>query len=308
MFRMMAETVEEGLQVIDKFRQRFEAGAQRGQLHQSVYQEMQRLRNQLHKQVTTYKRAPKQSPFVTFAEQAEALDAAEKLFDAFWHWTPARDKTTGLLDETTAASFSDLCCRKGAVVWSLLRLSEILDEVTIGGSAAKAPPATPAAAKPPADPSKPTTIPELVNYIQTFKTALERADEQKSVALHVLQFREVVSSIGFNLPDDLKDCLQEIWDKGKDDPPLFGWHRRQMVARLEKALFLLTPATLTPRKPNPRDKFCYDQRSKGRSLKEILAAVNKRTKWEPIDTVQGVSAAAKRHAKANELPWPVNRR
>ena len=60
------------------------------------------------------------------------------------------------------------------------------------------------------------------------------------------------------------------------------------------------------RKVNPRDKYCYEQMAKGRSLKEIMAAVNKRKVWEPIATVQGISAAARRYANANVLPWPLN--
>jgi hypothetical protein len=57
-----------------------------------------------------------------------------------------------------------------------------------------------------------------------------------------------------------------------------------------------------------RDKFCYEQRRKGRSLKDIMAAVNKRRSWEPIATPQGVSQAAKRYALAKKLPWPLNTR
>lgn len=30
--------------------------------------------------------------------------------------------------------------------------------------------------------------------------------------------------------------------------------------------------------------------------------------WEPLETVQAVSQAAKRHANKHGLPWPINRR
>jgi hypothetical protein len=57
-------------------------------------------------------------------------------------------------------------------------------------------------------------------------------------------------------------------------------------------------------KANPRDKFCYEQRVKRIPLKTIMQKVNKRKGWEPLETVQGVSQAAKRHAQAQGLTWP----
>jgi hypothetical protein len=60
-----------------------------------------------------------------------------------------------------------------------------------------------------------------------------------------------------------------------------------------------------PAKPNPRDKYCYERMKKGDSLKKIMATVNNRRRWYPLDTIQGVSQAAKRHAQNHGLKWPV---
>jgi hypothetical protein len=56
--------------------------------------------------------------------------------------------------------------------------------------------------------------------------------------------------------------------------------------------------------PNPRDKYCYERRRKGDSLKAIMTAVNRREGWEPLATVQGVHNAIKRYAEQRGLEFP----
>ncbi len=137
-FRAIEETITEGLQIIDKYRQRFDAGEQRGQFAPSIHQELQPLYAQLYRQVAICKRVAKEHPFATIAKQADALDETEKLFEAFRYWTPARDGTTGGLEDSTAASFSDLCFRTDKVARSLLKLADILDKPLTDSAADKA--------------------------------------------------------------------------------------------------------------------------------------------------------------------------
>jgi hypothetical protein len=61
------------------------------------------------------------------------------------------------------------------------------------------------------------------------------------------------------------------------------------------------------RSPNEeRDRFCYEQKCAGMSWKGIRQAVNGRPDWEPIDTDQGLSQAAKRYAERHNKPWPIS--
>lgn len=60
--------------------------------------------------------------------------------------------------------------------------------------------------------------------------------------------------------------------------------------------------------PDPRNKYCYDCRAAGQSLQAIKNAVNARDdEWEPIDSLQGISQAAKRYAELFNKPWPIKR-
>jgi hypothetical protein len=78
-------------------------------------------------------------------------------------------------------------------------------------------------------------------------------------------------------------------------------HTAGIVTELEQQQASLRPAS----KMNPRDKYCYERMKKGDLLKAIMAAVNRRKGWEPLETVQGVSQAAKRHARKHGLKWPL---
>lgn len=61
------------------------------------------------------------------------------------------------------------------------------------------------------------------------------------------------------------------------------------------------------KKPNRRDKYCYERMAAGDSLKGIREAVNARQAWDSLDTDQGVSEAAKRYATIHGKRWPVER-
>jgi hypothetical protein len=57
---------------------------------------------------------------------------------------------------------------------------------------------------------------------------------------------------------------------------------------------------------DPRDKFIYEQMEKGKNLTWIKNRVNRKKSWQHLDTDQAVSAAARRYALRNALPWPIN--
>lgn len=59
---------------------------------------------------------------------------------------------------------------------------------------------------------------------------------------------------------------------------------------------------------NVRDKFCYDQMHKGTERKTIRKRIKDKTKWNQLATDQAVTAAAKRYAERNNLPWPIDRK
>lgn len=70
----------------------------------------------------------------------------------------------------------------------------------------------------------------------------------------------------------------------------------------EKAKAAIPPAT----NPNDaRDKFCYDKMASGKTRAWIRNHLS--TSWEPLNSEQGVSAAAKRYAERRSLPWPIQR-
>jgi hypothetical protein len=78
-------------------------------------------------------------------------------------------------------------------------------------------------------------------------------------------------------------------------------HTEMIVSELER----LRSSLRAPAKVNPRDKYCYERMKKGDLLKAIMDAVNERSQWDPLATVQGVSQAAKRHAENHGLKWPL---
>jgi hypothetical protein len=74
---------------------------------------------------------------------------------------------------------------------------------------------------------------------------------------------------------------------------------RDAVERLKQALGVRSGNVI------PRDKYIYERMKKGDSLKKIMEDVNRRRRWEPLTTTQGVSQAAKRHAEKHGLTWPL---
>jgi hypothetical protein len=78
-------------------------------------------------------------------------------------------------------------------------------------------------------------------------------------------------------------------------------HTEMIVSELERQRTTLRSRA----RMNPRDKYCYERMRKGDSLQQIMEAVNRRRRWEPLLTIQGVSQAAKRHALSQGQPWPL---
>ena len=62
---------------------------------------------------------------------------------------------------------------------------------------------------------------------------------------------------------------------------------------------------LNKKNPNQaRDKWLYDQYSKGTPLKQIVTALKDRPQWNRISSEAGIGQAAQRYAKENRLPVP----
>ena len=73
------------------------------------------------------------------------------------------------------------------------------------------------------------------------------------------------------------------------------------------------PSQTAAPKENPndkRDEFAYTSLKAGKSLQVIKNKINNRRAWQPLESLQGVSAAAKRYALRQRppLPWPVVQR
>ncbi len=56
-----------------------------------------------------------------------------------------------------------------------------------------------------------------------------------------------------------------------------------------------------------RDAWIYKQCMKGTAYKVIILSLKEKPRWTPIDSVQGIRAAAQRHADADGLPPPPKR-
>ena len=54
-----------------------------------------------------------------------------------------------------------------------------------------------------------------------------------------------------------------------------------------------------------RDRYCYTQLKAGKALKEIQTGVNRQQGWDPLETPQAVSQAAKRYAQRHGKKWPI---
>ena len=83
------------------------------------------------------------------------------------------------------------------------------------------------------------------------------------------------------------------------------------VHRLTSVLERLLDDAAAPSAANTpdaaRNAFIYDQLSTGKTLQVVLNAVNANEEWSPLETIQAVSAAAKRHAERHGRAWPITR-
>jgi hypothetical protein len=61
------------------------------------------------------------------------------------------------------------------------------------------------------------------------------------------------------------------------------------------------------RETESRDRFIYNECTKGTKLNVIIGEVGKRQNWTPIRSKQGIQAAAKRYATRHSLPPPPRR-
>jgi hypothetical protein len=60
--------------------------------------------------------------------------------------------------------------------------------------------------------------------------------------------------------------------------------------------------------PNDRrDRFIYVKLKKGKTRAWIKNRLAERRTWEPLESEQGISAAARRYAQRHDLPWPIKR-
>jgi hypothetical protein len=112
------------------------------------------------------------------------------------------------------------------------------------------------------------------------------------------------------LPRGLALLLRKVWDRISNDlrdprPRFFGTGLGEWELLLGDVLRLVGEAMTSPKK-DPRNKYIYRQMVRGVPLKTIRTRVNDNTAWDPLDTVAGVSQAAKRYARQNGLRWPVH--
>jgi len=54
-----------------------------------------------------------------------------------------------------------------------------------------------------------------------------------------------------------------------------------------------------------RDQYCYEQKRAGKTWREIQRVVNGTPRWEPLESEQGVSQAARRYAERHNRKWPI---
>src|SRR5262249_21857331 len=86
---------------------------------------------------------------------------------------------------------------------------------------------------------------------------------------------------------------------------LRGWLHQATSDSREKSQ--TSTEVVLPNANDRRDKFICESMAKGKTRAVIRNEVNKRKSWETLDSEQAVSAAAKRYANRQGLPWPINR-
>jgi hypothetical protein len=105
------------------------------------------------------------------------------------------------------------------------------------------------------------------------------------------------------LPVPQRAKLSELWQL-----PHYVWHRRdlydQLLLFVDETIELLKPRRREAHN-EARNRYCYNQLRAGKSLKDIRLNVNARQGWNPLESYQAVSQAAKRYAQRHGLPWPL---
>jgi hypothetical protein len=138
-------------------------------------------------------------------------------------------------------------------------------------------------------------------------------DHGRDVSLGLSAFAE-------DMDGDVQDAVGKFWKlakhlseryfRSKDghEQPTYTALTPSEVATFRDELREIEIAlTFRASEHDPRDKYCYEQIADGTPLKTIREGVTLRKWWEPIDTVQGVTHAAKRYAVRHSLRWPPRR-
>lgn len=128
------------------------------------------------------------------------------------------------------------------------------------------------------------------------------------------------SAFAEEIDPDVQDAVGRFWKLAKHlseryfrsqdgrDVPTYTTLTAGEVATFRDELREIEIAlTFRASEHDPRDRYCYEQIADGTTLKLIREGVIRRRRWEPIDTVQGVSHAAKRYALRHSLRWPPRR-
>lgn len=68
------------------------------------------------------------------------------------------------------------------------------------------------------------------------------------------------------------------------------------------------PVGPRPSGNDDRDRWIYQECREGAPYKQVIAQLRDRSEWEPIESAQGIRAAAKRYAERMGLPPPPRRK
>jgi hypothetical protein len=111
------------------------------------------------------------------------------------------------------------------------------------------------------------------------------------------------------IDDDDKLALEELLTFTRAGAYPFQGQKRKGLKLLRGAIDVLKKPLTKRVKPKPnaaRDKRIYGWKKSGKTGEQILNLIRKTAAFEPVETVQAVTVAAKRWAIRNKQPWPLS--
>lgn len=108
-----------------------------------------------------------------------------------------------------------------------------------------------------------------------------------------------------NDPAELADLPAELFRSVFPEMPDLDWIRLALDAEHATPTAAELPAVASGNED--RDAWIYAKVTAGIPYKEILSELRKRSDWEPLETIEGVRRAARRHAERHGLKRPPSR-